>query len=176
MEALASLRPEFQSTTVQRRAALIAQFAQTFHGPLPADYAEFLMADGRGMRPATNVIDALHRPDVTQVALSFLYGLDDHRLNLQATNRTYQGRIPPGLITIGTSTVDQICLDVAGLRPGTIYFWDHEREVDAKGRTLPDFANTFQLASSFTDLLQRTRLVDQPERKAAGIVKTSYRF
>ena len=175
-DAFATLQPEFQPTAIKRPAELIAQFERAFYGPLPADYAEFLLADGRGARPATNVVGTPPQAGDVEIALSFLYGLDAYRLNSQAANRTYQGRFPPGLITIGTSSVDQICLDVAGLRPGTIYYWDHEREVDAKGRKQPDFSNTIQLANSFTELLQRTKVVNEPERKGAGIVKASYRF
>lgn len=41
---------------------------------------------------------------------------------------TYRGRIPNGVFSVSYDGVDnQICLDVAGRFPGSVWFWDHEQ-------------------------------------------------
>ena len=176
MDILADLHPKFKPTTVTNLLNLIGRLEQTFFAPLPKDYAEFLVADGRGVSLETNKIVVSGESNPGSFQLDFLYGLDDYQQNLFRENSTYLNRIPVGFLTIGTSAGDdQICLDISALRPGAVYYWDHEREVDERGRKQPDYSNMTLLARSFLELLERTKLVAEDSTPSRA-VSANFKF
>ena len=178
VDALAKLQPSFVQTRIVDLTTLINQFEMAFYRPLPADYSKFLAADGRGVALGNNRISRHDQPNTQPYSLDFLYGLDDYRVNLINVNNTFRGRLPPGLIAIGLSTVNQVCLDVAGLRPGSVYYWDHERELNDKMDRRPDYSNTIRLAGSFAELLDRAMPLpeDDADDQPLRVVKATFKF
>ena len=72
--------------------------------------------------------------------------LRGHPDDLREQLLTYRGRIPHGVLPIAPDAGgNQVCLDVAGAFPGSVWFWDHEqrwftgsleeaaRELEARG-------------------------------------------
>ena len=90
---------------------------------------------------------------------SMLFGLGGgptDSYNVAASWDLMSDQMPKGLVPIGDSNGDQICLDVSEAGNGRIFHWWHEGdpgEDDADGH--PGWGNTFLLAHSFTDLCAR---------------------
>ena len=178
MDLVAKLSPSFRDDPIPDQAGRIDAFQRMFYSPLPEDYADFLRENGHAMFFADNRVLVPDGPKPVDVRLNSLYGVDDHRTTLVTANRMYRGRLPPGLIAIGDSGGggDLICLDVAGLVPGTVYHWNHEREVDASGVRQSDYANMTRLAGSFTELLDRTSPVPETPAERPRIKKATLKF
>ncbi len=64
--------------------------------------------------------------------------------SIEEQQRTYLARLPRGVLPIADDPGgNQVCLDVAGAFPGTVWFWDHEQ------RWFRDhFTGSFEEASS----------------------------
>lgn len=138
-------------------------------GRLPDDYAAVLLALRQAVDLEFNQIMAVEPPcpripgQFTYIGpiqeFSTLYGLgggpldSDNVASLWGSMEVY---MPKGLVPIGESSGDQICLDVSEAGNGRIFYWWHEGdpgEDDAEGH--PGWGNTFLLAHSFTDLCAR---------------------
>ncbi len=178
MDLIAKLAPSFRNDPIPDKPARIARFQQRFYSPLPEDYAAFLDENGHAIFLADNRVAIPAGRRQADVRLNMLYGVDDHRTNLTTANEMYERRLPPGLIAIGDSGGggDLICLDVAGLHPGAVFHWDHEREVDEAGERLPNYANMVQLADSFTALLERTNPVPETPAGPSRVKKAVLKF
>lgn len=137
-------------------------------GRLPDDYAAVLLALKQAVGLEDNRIMAIEPPcpripgQFTYVGenpeFGTLYGLGEPlgSYNVAKTWRGMKIYMPRGLVPIGESFGDQICLDVSKAGNGRIYHWWHEGdpgEDDADGH--PGWGNTFLLAHSFTDLCAR---------------------
>ena len=176
-ELVRKLSPTFKDTRADDCALQIQRLEQAFYSPVPADYSQFLLSDGRAVAFGTNRIALPDDREKRAFSLDLLYGVDDYDINVLNQNRVYEGRLPPGLITIGTSGADdQICLDVSGLSPGAVYYWDHERECDQSGLKRPDYSNLTLLARSFTNLIERTSLVPEISNKPGDVIRATFRF
>jgi len=172
-ENLARLKPLAETDPIPDLAGRIARFRTASYPDLPDDYLAFLQANGHWMFFPDNQVDAGKR----KVRVESLFGLDGSKRTLFTEFATYAERLPPGIIPIGDSGGggDLICLDIQGLRPGTVLHWNHEREVDAAGERQPDFFNMVQLADSFSLLLDRVTLVAPPTGNL-GIKRATLRF
>jgi len=54
--------------------------------------------------------------------------LQSHPNSVEAQMQAYEGRVPAGVISIVPDAGgNQVCLDVAGEFPGSVWFWDHEQ-------------------------------------------------
>jgi hypothetical protein len=158
-------------------AARLQLFRQTLDADLPLDYLEFLNKDGRTFFLNDNHVSTdLVSPDL-HIGLSCLFGLQNEEPNLFSENKTYGARIPPGLIVIGDSNGggDMICLDIAGKQAGSVYFWDHDREMAEDGSFNEDYSNTTLLASSFRQFLECINL-DLELPGGSDVVDASLRF
>ena len=64
-----------------------------------------------------------------QVRPEIFYPLiQGHTYSLEDQLATYRGRIPTGVLPISDDAGgNQVCLDVAGAFPGSVWFWDHEQ-------------------------------------------------
>lgn len=152
----------------------LAEFKQFAPGKLPLDYEKFLLLSGRAVGLQENHVLAIDLPRprlqgmFTYIGpnppIDRLYGLQESHYDVFQAYDWYKDQIPPGLISIGEDMFgNQICMDIAGPAPYTIWHWFHEGEesFDENGR--PGYANMFRLAYNFTDLLQRLRLGDYEE-------------
>jgi hypothetical protein len=168
-----SLNPQIEAGNIPELAQRLARFKQASTQTLPEDYEAFLRADGHEMFFPDNRV-AGH----ADVRLNSFYGLDDRRTTLFTALAMYEGRLPPGIIAIGDSGGggDLICLDAAGLSPGAVYHWDHEREVDAQGQRQPDFSNMTKLADSFSAFLESVTARDESQTPPPKVKKVSLRF
>jgi len=138
-------------------------------GRLPDDYAAVLLALRQAVSLEFNRIMAVEPPcpripgQFTAVGenpeFGTLYGLGGGADVSYAVPRMWDGmsdQMPKGLVPIGESFSDKICLDMSEAGNGRIFYWWHEGdpgEDDAEGH--PGWGNTFLLAHSFTDLCAR---------------------
>lgn len=178
MDAVAKLAPTVRDGPVPDRAARVSRFEGRLRSPLPQDYREFLEADGRAMFFSDNRAAVPSGGPPREVSLSSLHGVDDNRTTLETANEMYRGRLPPGLIAIGESGGggDLVCLDVAGPAPGTVFHWDHEREVDATGARQPDYSNMLRIAETFAGLIEAAVPLAGEGKPPPRIKKASLKF
>jgi hypothetical protein len=75
---------------------------------------------------------------------------------LESLRKTYAGRVPDGLLPIGTDPFGNVfCLGLGGAWRGKVWFWDHESEAD-EGEP-PRVDNLSMVAASFTSFLAALR-------------------
>jgi hypothetical protein len=165
------LRPfiseQFGSPVRDPEARLI-ELKRLVPGELPADYEDFLRRFGRAVGLEENHILAIDPPHPRQEGvftyigpnppIDTLYGLQEGHSSVFEALDVYSSLIPPGLIAIGCDLFgNQICMDVSGRGPSTVWHWFHEGELSFDWDGNAGYANMFRLAESFTDLLQRLR-------------------
>ena len=139
-------------------------------GDLPDDYTSVLLALGQAVSLEPNDIMTVEPPPqpdpkyFTNVGpnqqFSKLYGLGGGPLdpdNVAAMWSLIGADMPKGLVPIGESTGDQICLDVSEAGNGRIYHWFLEGDLGPDVDGHRGWGNTFLLAHSFTDLCARLR-------------------
>jgi len=129
----------------------VGTFEAEVGGTLPSEYRYFVSKYGSGMlgNDDFKVVAPIAEPcpwgQVVRPEL-FYPLLATHRDSLQNQLQTYAGRIPRGVAAISDDAGgNQVCLDVAGEFPGSVWFWDHEQrwftgnleeaaqELDARG-------------------------------------------
>lgn len=102
-------------------------------GPLPEEYRYFLRRYGE---VSLGNEDAYPKAPITEpcpwgdeVRPECFYPLlRRHPSDLRGQLLTYRGRIPAGVLPIAPDAGgNQVCLDVAGTFPGSVWFWDHEQ-------------------------------------------------
>ena len=153
---------------VEDKEARLAAFKRLVPGILPADYEEFLSRFERCVDLEENHIWAIDPPRPRQEGvftyigpnppIEILYGLQEDHYDVFRALRWYSNQIPPGLIAIGEDLMgNQICMDISGRGPNTIWHWFHEGEESFDENGAPGYANMFRLAWNFTDLLRRLR-------------------
>ena len=175
-EAIDLLRPWIDKcfgNEVTDPAERIAAFQALLPGRLPEDYVTTLlhyrMAIGLVRDAIVYAIGKAPPRDPRQFtymgdepSFDVLYGLQSNLANVFDAWDSFQFRMPPGLVPIGDQGMgDQICIDVSEAGNGRICMWGHEDDpgpADAQGRS--GWANTFLLATSFTDLIRRLRKDD----------------
>jgi hypothetical protein len=86
-----------------------------------------------------------------------MFGLDDGPNGSLAENvERYRDRLPAGFMPIG---LDQggnlLTLALTGEAAGSIYFWDHEDELDDEGLSKTDMSNMYRIASDIEQLFER---------------------
>jgi hypothetical protein len=110
-----------------------AKLEKAVGGKLPADYRYFIERFGgtilgdRKCRVVAPIRELCSWGDTTRPEFFHcLNGAEDE--NALHVWRTYRGRIPDGVFSFTYDGVgNQICLDVAGRFPGSVWFWDHEQ-------------------------------------------------
>ena len=101
-------------------------------GRLPDDFRYFVGKYGGGM--LLNEDYTIEAPIVEQcpwgdgVTPESLYAPGEGRWAFEDALETFRGRIPDGVLPISHDAGgNQVCLDVAGAFPGSVWFWDHEQ-------------------------------------------------
>lgn len=111
----------------------IQELERAVHGTLPEDYRYFIeryggsILGGGGFEVVAPVLEPCSWGDTTRP--EFFHSLcAAEDFNALHVWRTYRGRIPDGVFSFSYDGADnQICLDVAGSFPGSVWFWDHEQ-------------------------------------------------
>lgn len=120
---------------------------------LPDDYKLFLLKKNGGyLNPATfefTGTDGL--PNSTMIKHFFAIE-GEPAVDLETNTRFYaeSGRIPNGVLPIAEDlAANLICLDVSdSVVKGTIYFWDHELELEKEG-----YENLAPISRSFSQFI-----------------------
>lgn len=111
----------------------ISRVEDKLHAPLPPSYRYFVEHYGGVMLgnddffPVAPIAERCPCGDETRPE-SF-YGLDESfRYSVFEALATFANRLPTGVLPISHDAGgNQICLDVGGAFPGTVFFWDHEQ-------------------------------------------------
>lgn len=138
----------------------IAEVEQQLGVIFPPDYRAFLLAHNGGY-PDPNVfpISGLQSDDHGILEWFFCIQAGDYNDLIRNTS-TFRGRVPPNLIPIASDPGGNlICLSVTGRDVGTVYYWDHEEEVD-EGEP-PDYTNVYFIADSFSTLLDSLKALPE---------------
>jgi SMI1-KNR4 cell-wall len=114
-------------------ATLAARLEEAIGGKLPEDYRYFIGRYGGAILGDSEckVVAPISEPcpwgPWTRPEFFHSFSIDDEENALQIW-RTYHGRIPDGVFSFSYDGAgNQICLDVAGHFPGSVWFWDHEQ-------------------------------------------------
>jgi hypothetical protein len=112
---------------------IATQLEEVVAGRLPEDYRYFIGRYGGAILGdrECKVVAPISEPCLwgqwTRPEFFHSFSTDDEDNVLQIW-RTYRGRIPDGVFSFSYDGADnQICLDVAGSFPGSVWFWDHEQ-------------------------------------------------
>jgi SMI1 / KNR4 family (SUKH-1) len=121
---------------------------------LPSDYKAFLLeSNGGHPNPDEFVVpgwlgesSAVHR----------LLGIHDGpNGNLETYIVRYRDRLQRGFIPIGIDPGGNLLtLSLEGANRGSIYFWDHEDELDDEGLSRTDMSNMFELATNIGEFIE----------------------
>jgi hypothetical protein len=123
---------------------------------IPSAYREFLRKYNGGHPSPSDFKMAGIRKGTTQIASvkSFL-GINTpvETLNLNYVMETFQGRVPAGFFPIARDPGGNLIgIGDFGLRPGKVYFWDHEREAE-EGEPPVD-TNMYLVSDSFEAFIE----------------------
>jgi hypothetical protein len=120
---------------------------------LPADYRAFLLEHNGGVPEAT-VVETKGVNSLVRRLQGLHKGPSWARLDKLL--ETYDGRVPEGLLPIGTDPFGNLyCLGVAGRFRPKVLFWDHEREAD-EGEP-PRRDNLTLVGPSFSAFMRKLR-------------------
>ena len=138
----------------------VFELDQQLGRPIPFDYRDFLLKhNGGSPTPECFHIRGNRAGDIG--IINWFYGLtSDEDYDIREAVLTLRERIPAHFLPIGDDPGgNQLCISLAGEDAGTVYFWDHENEVD-EGE-VPGYQNVYFVASSFGALL--SSLFEYPE-------------
>jgi hypothetical protein len=111
----------------------VSELERVLRGKLPKDYLYFVehyggaILGGKGYEAESPIVERCPWGDTTTP--EFFYQLSSSsRDNPLRMWQSYRGRIPPGVFALNSDGMgNEICLDVAGDFPGSVWFWDHEQ-------------------------------------------------
>jgi hypothetical protein len=140
-------------------AADVAAFEARIGRALPADYSTFLLTYNGG-RPSFHVIRNTSRGDL---GVKIFYGLwDKEYFDLDAEYRNMRDRWPTRLISVAIDDCgNRFCLSVEPPDFGSVYFWDHEEEVEEGDE--PTELNLYHVADSFVEFWNRMEPINPDE-------------
>lgn len=135
----------------------LAQAEMHMGRSIPAAYRTFLLVHNGG-RPIGAMFE-IHGgsgtgkvTDMSRVGWFFGINTGRHYNNLEDVVDVYRGRIPPNIFPIADDPFGNVIgISTAGEQAGTVYFWDHELEVEP-GET-PHPNSLLFVAPSFEEFL-----------------------
>jgi len=124
----------------------IARLEDELRTILPRDYVSFLQTEGGG-RPTPN--QSVHDQALELgVAVTDFFDAD----HLTKEWSKWRARVPARLVPVADAEGGNlVCLSLHGEDTGSVYFWDHENEVE--DGVEPDDRNITQIAASFEEFL-----------------------
>lgn len=147
---------------------------ETFVGSkLPRDYKEFLVKHNGGSPQQPNEVKGHSGASVR----SFLGINGESGRDLYKVLENYSGRIPKNTIPIaedGCGNLLVMSLEKANY--GSVYFWDHELEVEEEDEVIDNPPNITRLANNFSEFFEKMQIISsenivvtQEEKDAAWI-------
>lgn len=135
---------------------------------LPDDYRAFLARyNGGRPKPRFFPIRGVAADEFGVVQRFFSVGGPARVPDLVWYFRTLKGRIPSDLFPIaGDGSGNIICISMAGLNRGVVYFWDHDKEYWP-----PGYDNVYLVAESFNKFLDSIYFQDLSEEIAKSLGK-----
>lgn len=113
--------------------------------PLPNDYKRFLLK-WNGGKPNLDRFVVPGWPNQATVVNRFFAVHTGKYSNLEKEIRDYRDRLPQGIIPIAEDPFGNlICLGLENEQRGSVYFWDHEEELDGEGLSRNDYSNMYRL-------------------------------
>src|SRR6478736_6542647 len=121
-------------TTDKTDGSRLAALEKRIRGILPDEYRQFLLSCNGG-KPTHRAFRFIERGRESIGALRYLYGDCKERLySIQDKIEVYSGRIPEYFLPIGCDSFGNlILLSLRKEDHGSVYFWDHERELPQPG-------------------------------------------
>jgi len=149
-EFVEKLEEEFPSISQKD----ILKLEATIKSKIPDDYKEFLLQHNGG-RPQKYYFSFKLNSKVTKGYLDWFLGIHKKmNENIYQYIKMYKNRIPSDLIPIGHDPGGNlICLKIKGDNVGSIYFWDHENEVEEGEK--PNYNNLSLVSKSFSEFLTK---------------------
>jgi cell wall assembly regulator SMI1 len=118
----------------------------------PTDYKSFLLKKNGGSPTLSTIkftgVDGFSNSTIIKQFFS-VEGMPAFNLEINTNFYTRSGRIPKNVIPIAEDIASNlICMDVSNTSNGTIYFWDHELELDKE-----DYGNLAPISRSFSEFI-----------------------
>lgn len=142
----------------------IDQFSKNHNIELPQTYIAFLLEHNGGkVYPDGFLYDREDTEGSGSAINRFLAIDDDYCDSINHYLEIYDGRIPTSFLPIANDVGGNvICLKLLGTDVGSIYFWEHEGEIELDGEEEPD--NLYFIAESIQAFLDKLQyLPDLPE-------------
>lgn len=139
------------------------RIAANIGAPLPLEYQAFLRRYGGGIFGDDEfkmVVPLQARcPWGDTVRPEYFYALTKGlEGGLEYQWETLKNRLPVGSLPIVSDAGgNQLCLDVAGSAPGSVWFWDHEQSEEDAAAPFP--TGMCRVASTFEDFLRSMKKV-----------------
>ncbi len=149
----------------------IQNFEAKVGAKLPEDYKEFLLQYNGGSPRQPNEVTSHSSASVR----SFLGFNSESVRDLNKVTESYTGRIPKSTIPIAADeSGNLIVMSLEEVRFGSVYFWDHELEVEdevlERSPNITPLANTFSEFFKKLEIIQPKKIVvSQAEKDAAWI-------
>jgi hypothetical protein len=129
---------------------------------LPSDYREFLLTHNCAkVKPNCFMMDDRKGYNEGYNSVRHLFGICNIGwCSLRDHQKEYAGeRMPANLLPIGVDgDSSYVCLSIAGIDRGTVYFWDRHFEVFDRE---PDYSNVFFVAEWFTVFITGLKSCDE---------------
>ena len=131
-----------------------------FKCEFPEDYKKFLLEYNGGI-PEKTLIYFSNDGGIIDLFFGFC---DDDIYGLRKNNASYLNRKPSNMMPIACDPGGNLFLmSIRGNDYGSIYFWDHEFEVEDDQEA--DYSNLTFVAKSFTDLINNLRDISELDSK-----------
>lgn len=120
---------------------------------IPEEYRQFLLKYNGG-RPKPDVFPIHNNPVGDKGIMSNFFSVNESDYDsLQKIWKIFKDRIPSGYLPIAHDVGGNLlCMKLSGDDNGSIYFWDHEMELEYEN---PNDIPMYFVASSLNELLNR---------------------
>jgi hypothetical protein len=148
----------FSQTEVQLNKFQIEKIEQFVKLNFPIEYKEHLLKYNGG-RCIPNVFNFIEKGCKTNSCIDWFLAIYDGEIdNLKNYIKIYKlesKRLPYHILPIAHDPLGNlICISCCGLDMGSIYFWDHENEVNYDIASDDDYSNLYLIARNFNEFIE----------------------